>query len=93
MGNIIDPKTFLTNLRQKDSQPAVIEHFDSIAVTELNINIKLEVALNEQEFYAYMKKAVSDYNANAAINGVSGKDFDDLHTRYNEYIEALKSLI
>ena len=89
MGKIINPKTFLLTMRSKGSSVTVLSPSDQLELPELNITVPLELALDHQAFYAHMKKAVSGYNAEASLNGKSPLDFDDLHTRYGEYIEAL----
>lgn len=93
MGQTLDPKAFL--LQQRSSEPSflVLKQSDLIKITELGVDIPLPTTLNEQEFYQHLKQAVSEYNANAALNSKLPVDFDGLHTRYSEYIEALKSFI
>jgi len=93
MGKTIEPKTFLMQQRTENQSVITLEPSDSLAITPLGVNIPLSVALNEQDFYFVLKKAVSEYNSNAALNGKLPEDFDDLHTRYFEYIEALKSFL
>ena len=89
MGKIINPKTFLLSMRSKGSSVGVLSPSDQLKLPELNITVPLKLALDHHAFYAHMKKAVSDYNANAALSGKSPLDFDDLHTRYSEYVAAL----
>ena len=93
MAQTFDPKAFL--LRQRSNEPSVLvlKPSDLIKITELGVDIPLQTTLDEQEFYQYLKQAVSEYNAHAALNSKLPEDFDDLYTRYSEYIEAVKSFI
>ena len=91
MGQIIDPKSFLIQQRDKSPSLPALEPSDLIRITELNMDIPLSLVLDEQKCYQHLKQMVSEYNGNAALTNKSPVDFDDLHTRYSEYIEALKS--
>jgi len=93
MGQTIDPKAFLLQQRGNELSAMVIKSSDLIKITELGIDVPLQLALAEQDFRMFLKQTVSEYNAHAALNSKSPEDFDDLYTRYSEYIEALKSFL
>ena len=90
MANIIKPRDFLTQLKNDRTTTVKIKPSDLLEIIELGIIIPLSKALNASEFYDTLKKAASDFNSDAALNGNLPIDFDDLHTKYSEYIEALK---
>jgi len=93
MANIIKPREFLMRLKNEDSSTMVILPSDLLKIAELGITIPLSRALNEIEFYDTLKKAVSDFNSDAALSGNPSIDFDDLSTRYSEYVEVLGRFI
>jgi len=93
MENIIKPREFLMQLKSEGMSAMAISSSDLLEIAELGITIPLSGALNVTEFYDILKKAVSDFNSDAALSGNPSIDFDDLHTRYNEYVEALKIFI
>ena len=80
-------------MRGGESAIPPLSSSDLLSLPELGINVPLSLALSDQEFYSHLKKCVSDYNAAAALSSKSLVDFDDLHTRYTEYVEALKSFL
>jgi len=90
MANIIKPKEFLTQLKNSGSPAPLINPSDLLEIAELNITIPLSKALKTIEFYDMLKKAVSDFNSDAALNGNLSVDFDDLYTRYSEYIAVME---
>jgi len=91
MGKIIEPKAFLQQLQTGAQSALVISPSDLLKIEPLNVGVPLPVAFNESDFYQNLKEAVSNYNADAALSGGLSVDFDDLHTKYCEYIAALKS--
>jgi len=90
MASIIKPKDFLLRLKNEGISAAGISPSDLLEIAELSITIPFARALNAKEFYDTLKKAASAFNSDAALNGNPPIDFDDLYTRYSEYIEALK---
>ena len=90
MTTIIRPKDFLIQLKNNRMAITKVATSDLLEITELGVTFPLAQTLNLSEFYHSLKKAVSDFNSDAALNGNSPIDFDDLHTKYSEYIEALK---
>lgn len=99
MVNVINPKDFLLRLKRKDPPLLVITPTDVLEIVELGITIPISRALDSPVFYDTLKKAVSDFNADAALNENAHFnedayiDFDDLYTRYWEYVEVLKTFI
>ena len=91
MGKTIEPRTFLRQQQGEKPSTSLIEPSDLLVISELNVRIPFAEVFEEQEFYQYLKKAVSEFNAGAALNGNAPADFDDLHTKYSEYLAALKS--
>lgn len=91
MSKIIKPKEFLR--RQKDFAPKTIDLNSYIEITELEITIPVLKALQPATFYNVLKKAVSEFNAAAALNDNSYIDFDDLYTKYSEYMEAIINFV
>lgn len=90
MANIIKPKDFLLQLKNNNESVVKIRISDLLEITELGVTFPLTTVSDVSEFYYILKKAVSDFNSDAAINGHPPIDFDDLHTKYSEYMEALK---
>lgn len=90
MANIIHPKDFLLRLKKNSTSVVEIRTSDLLEITELGITLPFSIVSNVSAFYHILKKAVSDFNLDAAINSNPPLDFDDLHTKYSEYIEALK---
>jgi len=93
MKNLIKPKKFLLQLKNDGTSAMKITPSDLIEVAELDLSVPFSEALDTSKFYDILKKAVSDFNSNAALNGKPSVDFDDLHTKYSEYIEALKLFV
>ena len=93
MKNIIKPKDFLLQLKCEGAALAFISPSDLLEVAELDITFPLSVAMVKEGFYDALKKAVSEFNSDAALNGHAPHDFDDLYTKYSEYIEALSIFI
>jgi len=93
MENIVKPREFL--LRLKSTGVAAVEMMpsDLLEIAELGVTIPFSRALNVTEFYDILKKAASDFNSDAALSGNTPIDFDDLYTKYCEYVEALKGFI
>jgi len=90
---IIHPKQLLREARLHPHEKIKISLTDTLYVEEIHVKMPITAALDELAFYEQLKKATSDYNANAALNGTTPVDFDDLHTKYLEYIHALDSFI
>ena len=93
MANIINPRDFLMRLKSEGITSTLISPSDLLEIAELGITIPLVRASNVEEFYDILKKAVSDFNADAALTDGLSQDFDDLYTKYSEYIEALNVVI
>jgi len=93
MENIIKPRKFLMQLKSEGMSAMAISSSDLLEIAELGITIPLSGALNVAAFYDTLKKAVSDFNSDAALSGNPPSDFDDLYTKYCEYIEVLKIFI
>ena len=93
MKESIEPRAFLCQQRGAEPSASLIKLSDLLLISELNISVPFAEALDESKFYHYLKKTVSEFNANAALNGNPPLDFDDLHTRYSEYFAALKSFL
>jgi len=93
MENIIKPRDFLIQLKSKGTTSVVILPSDLLEIAELSITIPVARALIISEFYNTLKKAVSDFNADSALSGNTPIDFDDLYTKYCEYVEALKGFM
>jgi len=93
MANIIKPRAFLTQLKKQGTSTVEIGPTDLLEITELGITIPLGKAVNGSVYDDTLKKAVSDFNSNAALNGNLTLDFDDLHTKYSEYIEVLRTFM
>jgi len=93
MATIIRPRDFLIRLKSADGVAKEVMRSDLLEITELGITIPFSVAVNVSEFLDLLKKAVSDFNADAALSNRSPIDFDDLYTKYSEYVEALKGFI
>ena len=90
MRKTIKPKDFLLQLRREGTIPTAISSSDLLEIAELSITLPLSMAFVEADFHETLKKAVSEFNSDAALSGFSPYDFDDLYTKYSEYIEALK---
>jgi hypothetical protein len=93
MANIIKTKEFLIRLKNDSTSAVAIGVSDLLEITELGITIPFSEASNRSRFYDILKRAVSDFNSDAALNGNSPIDFDDLHTKYSEYVEVLKKFV
>jgi len=93
MANTIKPRDFLLQLKSEGTSATVIRLSDLLEIVELGITIPLSMALNVTVFYDILKRAVSDFNSDAALSSNPPIDFDDLYTKYSEYIEALKIFI
>ena len=93
MIKIIKPKEFLTQLKNNSKSTTKVMPSDLLEIAELNVSFTFSKALNDPEFYNILKKATSDFNSNAALNGNLAVDFDDLYIKYSEYIEALKTFV
>jgi len=94
MAKVIQPKRFLLQLKIPGfPNETTIHPTDFFEITELNLTIPVIDAVQSTIFYDRLKKAVSDFNSDAALNGKENVDFDDLYTRYSEYIEALVGFI
>ena len=94
MANVINPKDFLLQLKRTGKPLVMISpSVDMLEIAELGIILPLSKVLNPSEFYDALKKAVSEFNADAALNGTLYLDFDDLHTKYSEYMEVLERFI
>jgi len=93
MRNVIKPKDFLLQLKKKGAMPTTISPSDLLEIVELGMVCPLSMAVVETAFHDTLKKAVSAFNSEAALNGFPPHDFDDLYTKYSEYIEALSSFI
>ena len=91
MTKIIHPKDFLKQQKRGGTPLANIKPTDRLKIAELGVTFTFSVALNKPEFYDALKKAVSSFNSEAALNGIDGIDFDDLYTKYDEYLSALAS--
>ena len=93
MANIIKPRDFLLRLKNEGTTATVIKPSDILEVAELGITFPFSRALDEAGFYDLLKKATSDFNSEAALSGNPPVDFDDLYTKYSEYVEALEIFI
>jgi len=93
MTKIIKPKNFLIRLKSQGITPAEIHPSDLLEVVELDMTLPFSEALDRSIFYQTLKKAVSDANSDAALSGHLPIDFDDLYTKYSEYLEALKIFV
>ena len=93
MANIIKPKEYLMRLKKKGISVPVIGPSDLLEIAELNMTTPFANTVHTLEFYCALKKAVSDFNGQAAINDHQPVDFDDLYTKYIEYIEALQTVV
>ncbi|MCL1990611.1 MAG: hypothetical protein FWG67_06955 [Defluviitaleaceae bacterium] len=93
MVTIIQPRDFLMRLKNDASSELAIRPSDLLLLPELAVTIPLSKALDEAAFYRTLKKAVSEFNSDAALNDRLFLDFDDLHTKYSEYAEVLKPLL
>jgi len=93
MENIIKPKDFLTRLKNNQGPRAAVRASDLMEIGEIDFTIPLAEALDSPLFYTTLKRAVSDYNADAFLSGRDSVDFDDLHTKYGEYVDTLQMLI
>jgi len=90
---LINPKDFLLQQRRNDFPLASIKPSDDVEIAEIGVIFPLSWALDDRVFYEKLKEATSLYNQQAALNSQDAIDFDDLHTRYWEYMMALKHFI
>jgi len=93
MARIINPKLFLKEARIPGFANGSITKEDLIEIVEINTSLPLIEAIEIESFSQRLKKEISDYNSQAALNGNDLVDFDDLNTKYIEYIEALTTFI
>ena len=93
MDNIIKPRDFLLQHKSNRATVEVVKTSDLIEISELGITLPLALALEESGFHSILKKAVSDFNSDAALNGALPVDFDDLYTKYSEYMAVLKLFV
>lgn len=93
MITIINPRDFLLQLKNNSATTLTMMPSDLLEIPELNLTLLFSKALEPAEFYDTLKKATSDFNSNATLNGKPPIDFDDLYTKYSEYIEVLKTVI
>lgn len=93
MAKIINPKDFLLQLKISGFPNKTLSSCDLIEVTELNTTFPILEATQPSKFYNLLKKAVSDFNSDAALNGKPDVDFDDLYTRYSEYMEVMMGFV
>jgi|GEM_PF-1807896 len=93
MKNVIKPRDFLTKLRNEDITTVSLNSSDLLEIAELGITLPFSEILNNAVFYDILKRAVSDFNADAALTGRTSVDFDDLYTKYSEYVAVLESFI
>ena len=91
MANIIQAKDFLLQLKHNNALPSKIMLSDLLEIPELGMTVPFSRVLNTLQFYDLLKKATSDFNSDAALSGYEFVDFDDLYTRYSEYVEAFKT--
>ena len=90
MATIIQPRDFLKQLKENQPHAMVIRSSDLLEIPELSLTLSFLTAVNTADFYDTLKKAVSEFNSAAALYDLPSLDFDDLYTKYSEYIEALK---
>jgi len=92
MGTVIQPKKVLEAFRKDGVKPA-LKINDVLFIEEIGKEISLRNALNEPLFHDLLKGAVSEVNQEAALDGTPVIDFDDLYTKYSEYVTALQWFI
>lgn len=90
MAKHISPKQYFQQFRDGTAPEISFAH-DFLLVEELGKSFSLAGVFDERRFLDDLKKATSEFNLDAALNGDAPLDFDDLSTKYCEYIETLKS--
>ncbi|MCL2560178.1 MAG: hypothetical protein FWE07_06785 [Turicibacter sp.] len=93
MKNVINPRNVLRQLKKDRASAPTISSSDLLEIDELGITVPFATAMANEAFYLVLKKAVSDYNSEAALAGTAPIDFDDLHTKYSEYVEVMANFI
>jgi len=83
----------LLQLKSTDETVKKVMLADLLEITELGMTIAFYLAVDVSKFYNLLKKAVSDFNADATLFDKELIDFDDLYTKYSEYVEVLKMFI
>jgi len=92
MSKVIHPKKILEAFRRHGDKPSVTRD-DLLLIEELEEKLSLTCAIDEALFYNELKKMVSAFNQETALTGRPSIDFDDLYTKYSEYIAVLQPFI
>lgn len=92
MSTVIVPQEFLRATSINKKAPANLSGDTEILISELDARFKYETIDNEEKLCRVLKQAVSDYNATAFLKGEPLEDFDDLSTKYGEYMLAMASV-
>lgn len=66
------------------------ETFERVEIPELVATLPLKEVFDADVFYTSLKRLVSTFNQEASLSGQAHADFDDLHTKYSEYVEAMR---
>jgi len=89
---VIQPKKMLKTFRIDGVQPPLNVE-DVLLIEEIGSEMALRHGTCEQMFYNCLKEMVSAYNQEAELSGNLPVDFDDLHTKYSEYLAVLQTFL
>lgn len=88
MSQLIVPRQLFTDLKN-GTKPPILSPNDVLVVEELGQEVLFSLAMDASDFYHFLKKGVAGYNSQAFLSNGDLLDFDDLYTKYEEYLEVL----
>lgn len=71
-------------------QKETLQLQDILYFPEVKLALTYEQAKDVTNFKNHLKQAVSNYNSHAFLADEPLLDFDDLHTKYDEYMSVLE---